>query len=132
MCLLFSFFTLKLFTLNSPAVRLTRELHLYCWDHVCKKNGWCLVDSLHHKFRVFFLQWAFNGPLGHFFVIQNIYINLNPDTYHWNYFLCLMVRWIMHTTCLGILVKIHFHSLANLNELIDFCSAWNHHKTLIF
>ena len=72
----------------------TREFHLYCWNHVCKVNEWCLVDCLHHEFRVstqwsrllhreiykvFQLRRAFNGPLGHFFfAIQNIYVNSNP------------------------------------------------------
>ena len=22
----------------------TREFHLYCWDHVCKVNEWCLAE----------------------------------------------------------------------------------------
>ena len=35
---IFIFFTLKLFTLNFQAVWLTREFHLYCWDHVWKVN----------------------------------------------------------------------------------------------
>ena len=30
----------------------TREFHLYCWDHVCKVNEWCLVDVFLRKFRV--------------------------------------------------------------------------------
>ena len=29
-----------------------REFHLYCWDHVCKVNGWCLVDCFHCGFKV--------------------------------------------------------------------------------
>ena len=30
----------------------TREFHLYCDDHVCKINEWCLFGCFHHKFRV--------------------------------------------------------------------------------
>ena len=48
----FSFLTLKLFTLDFPAVRLTCQFHLYCWDHVCKVNEWWLVDCFHREFRV--------------------------------------------------------------------------------
>ena len=29
-----------------------REFHSYCWDHVCKVNGWCLVDCFHCGFKV--------------------------------------------------------------------------------
>ena len=75
----FFFFTLKLFTLDYPAVRLTHGFNLYFRDHVCKGNEWCLVNCFFCKFRVFCIWWAFNGPLCQFFVIQNIYINLNPD-----------------------------------------------------
>ena len=28
------------------------EFHLYCWNHVCKVNDWCLVYCFNHKFRV--------------------------------------------------------------------------------
>ena len=30
----------------------TCEFHLYCWDHVCKVNEWCLLHCFHHKFMV--------------------------------------------------------------------------------
>ena len=30
----------------------TRESHLYYWDHACKVNEWCFVDSFHHEFSV--------------------------------------------------------------------------------
>ena len=71
----------------------TCKYHLYCWDHVFKENEWCLVD--YHKLRVSTqimvrncclrkcrmfsacgrLSMAFGA---NFFVIQNIYINVNP------------------------------------------------------
>lgn len=38
------------------------------------------------------------------------------------------VRWVMSTTCLGIVAEIRFQCFANLSKLIDFCSAWNHQK----
>ena len=56
MCSFFSFFTIKLFTLDSIAVRITCEFHLYYLYHVCKVNKWCLVDCFHHKLSVFFLH----------------------------------------------------------------------------
>ena len=63
----FSFFNLKLFTLDVPAVKLTCEFYLYCWNHVCKVNEWCLVDRFHKKFGFFHLQQDFNGSLVQFF-----------------------------------------------------------------
>ena len=30
----------------------TSEFHLYCWDHVYKVNGSCLVDYFYSKFRI--------------------------------------------------------------------------------
>ena len=62
----------------------TCEFYLFCWDHNCKLNEWCLIDCFHFKFRVstqimvhnllyrkmqkvFHLQQAFNDALGHFF-----------------------------------------------------------------
>ena len=73
----------------------TREFDLSCWDHVCKVNEWCLVNCFHGEFRVstqimvrdhciakwkiFSLRRAFNDPSDHFFAIQNIYVNSNPD-----------------------------------------------------
>ena len=30
----------------------TYKFHLYCWDHVCKVNEWCLVDYFHCKSRI--------------------------------------------------------------------------------
>ena len=30
----------------------TREFLLYCWNHVCKVNEWCLVEFFHREFRV--------------------------------------------------------------------------------
>ena len=30
----------------------TRDFHLYCCDHVCKVNKWCLADCFHREFRV--------------------------------------------------------------------------------
>ena len=55
-CVCFFFFslTLKLFTLVFPAFRLTREFHLYCWNHVFKVNEWCWL---------FPSQQAFSGCL---------------------------------------------------------------------
>ena len=61
----FSFFYLELFTLDSPAVTLTHEFHLDCWDHVCKINE-CLVVCFYRKFRVFRLRRAFNDSSSHF------------------------------------------------------------------
>ena len=37
---------------NCKKRKNTREFHLYCWDHVCKVNEWCLVDFFLRKFRV--------------------------------------------------------------------------------
>ena len=70
--------------------KTTRKYHLYCWDHVFKENEWCLVDKLRvstqimvcnccltkcRKFsacgRLSMALWA------NFFVIQNVYINVN-------------------------------------------------------
>ena len=72
----------------------TREFHLYCLDHVCKANEWCLVGCFYREIRVstqimvcdyciakrkvFRLRRTCNDPSGHFFfAIQNIYINSN-------------------------------------------------------
>ena len=30
----------------------TCEFRLYCWDHVCWVNDWCLIDCFHREFRV--------------------------------------------------------------------------------
>ena len=67
---LFCFFTLRLFTLESPTARLTHEFHKYCWDYVCRVNVWCLVGCFHHKFRVSCLRRAFNTTLDHFSFLQ--------------------------------------------------------------
>ena len=53
----------------------TRELHLYCWDHVCKVNEWCSVDCFHREFRV---MQSLHCQMQK--VIQNIYLNSNPVT----------------------------------------------------
>ena len=31
----------------------TGEFNLYCWDHVCRVNEWCLVDCFHWEFTGF-------------------------------------------------------------------------------
>ena len=48
-----------------------REFHLYCWDHVCKVNEWCLVDCFHRKF------WAFTQK-----VIRDCYIAKCKNVLH--------------------------------------------------
>ena len=72
--------------------KTTRKYHLYCWDHVFKENEWCLVD--YHKLRVLTQIMVCNCCLtkcrkfsacgrlsmalwANFFVIQNVYINVN-------------------------------------------------------
>ena len=43
-----------LFLQYKPLCRIcknTCEFHLYCWDHVCKVNEWCLGDCFHVEFR---------------------------------------------------------------------------------
>ena len=45
---LFTIFAIK----NCAKHEKTREFHLYCWDHVCEVNEWCLVDCFHCEFRV--------------------------------------------------------------------------------
>ena len=75
-CLLFFYFTLKLFTLDSPAATLICEFYFYCLGHNCKVNKCCFVDCFHQKFRISCLQ-AFNSSSGYFFKIQNICINSN-------------------------------------------------------
>ena len=45
----FSVFLIQIFVQNTEK---TCEFNLYCWDHVCKVNEWCLVDCFHHEFRV--------------------------------------------------------------------------------
>ena len=42
----------KLCTEHTHTKKNIREFHLYCWDHVCKVNGWCLVDCFHCGFKV--------------------------------------------------------------------------------
>ena len=73
----------------------TCEFHLYCWDHVCKVNEWCLVDCFHREFRVStqikvcdyytpkYKHFCACGGLlmvlqAIFFVIENICLNYNP------------------------------------------------------
>ena len=67
----------------------------------------------------------------HSFIIFLLFFTFGKDTYHRKYFFCLIVRWIMSTTSLGIAGEICFQCLVNLSKLIDFCSVWNHQKTLI-
>ena len=73
----------------------TRKFNLYCWDHVCKVNEWCLMNCFHCKFSIStqimvrdygnaeckkLSMWlAFNSLLAIFFTIQTIYANLNPE-----------------------------------------------------
>ena len=59
----------------------TCEFHLYCWDHVCKVNEWCLLDCFHLKFRVstqIMLHNYYITKCKKIFTIQNIYVNRNP------------------------------------------------------
>ena len=30
----------------------TPEFQLFCWNHTCKDNDWCLVDCFHCEFRI--------------------------------------------------------------------------------
>ena len=39
-------------TLCKTQKKNTCEFHLYCWDHICKVNKWCLFDCFHCKFRI--------------------------------------------------------------------------------
>ena len=73
----FTIFAIQNFVQNTKNLR---EFHLYCWDHVCKVNEWCLVDCFHRKF------WAFTQKMirdcciafrAVFRMIQNIYVNSN-------------------------------------------------------
>ena len=75
--LFFFSFTLKLFILNSLAVRLTREFYSYCWDHVYKVNEWCLVDFFHRKFGLLMLLRAF------FFFLR--------------FKICILIQTLLHT-----------------------------------
>ena len=92
----------------------TREFHLYCWDHVCKVNEWCLVDCLHREFRLstqitvctIALRNAKYFPptvaqkVGQFFAIKNIYVNSNPvvgnfgvdSSFQWVSSFCFMIQ----------------------------------------
>ena len=45
-----SYFTI--FVIHDFMQNTIREFHLYCWDHICKVNEWCLVDCFHREFRV--------------------------------------------------------------------------------
>ena len=45
----FTIFLIQNFVQNT---KNTCEYHLYCWNHVCKVNEWCLVDCFHCKLRV--------------------------------------------------------------------------------
>ena len=45
----FNIFAIQNFAQNTKKMS---EFHLYCWDHVCKVNEWCLVDCFHHELRV--------------------------------------------------------------------------------
>ena len=62
----------------------TGEFYLYCWDHVCKVNEWCLylnsnAQLLQHKMQNVFHLWrVFNDSSVVFFQAQNIYVNLKP------------------------------------------------------
>ena len=44
----FTIFTKQNFLQNTK--KNTCELNLYCWDHVCEVNEWCLIDCFHRKF----------------------------------------------------------------------------------
>ena len=72
-----------------------RKFYLCYCDHVCKVNGWCLVDCVHREFKVFIQIMVcdyciakckkFSACCGLLkvlraiiFVIQSIYINSNP------------------------------------------------------
>ena len=76
----------------------TFEFHLYCWDHFCKVNEWCLVACFHHKFRVYtqivvrnccIAKWKkfFTGSIFFlqfktFMLIRILFCNINCLTSH--------------------------------------------------
>ena len=51
----------------------------------------------------------------HSFIIFSSFFTFDTDTYHRNYLFCLIIRWIMSATCLGIVAKICFQCVANLS-----------------
>ena len=72
----------------------TCEFHLYCWDHVCKVNKWCFVDCFVDfcigKCKTFSTCGRLLMCLQViFFVIQNIYVNLNHSLLSVNQNFCL-------------------------------------------
>ena len=72
------------------------KFHLYCWDHVCKVNEWCLIDCFHREFGIstqimvrdysitkckkFSACGAISMALWAIvFAIQKNYVNSNPE-----------------------------------------------------
>ena len=47
-----SYFTILVIQNFVQNTQKTCEFHLYCWDHICSVNEWCLVDCFHCKFKV--------------------------------------------------------------------------------
>ena len=45
----FIFFAIQNFVQNA---KKPLEFQLFCWDHTCKDNDWCLVDCFHCEFRI--------------------------------------------------------------------------------
>ena len=121
-------FELSIFWLQNAiyfSIIVTCEFHLYCWDHVCKVNEWCLVDCFHCNFRVSIQimvcyycitkckKFLACGKLSIllqtvFLVIQNICINLNPVGY-----ICIHYFFCIHPQPIGLNHKNNNHIKKN-------------------